>query len=410
VLATGALLIGDPGAPIIGGSLSWRPLRFLGDVSYGWYLWHWPIVVFTAIVFPNQIAALVVASLIALVVSLVTYRAIEQPWRARKNLVGRRAARVLAVSIAAVVTVSFAVEWGAQSGYGLREAGASDFEFGLDFELDERGGNMDGSCFLRSLEYVFEDLSVVGRECSNNVASDSTAVLLLGDSNALAASSGLFAATRSLGIRAVAFAAAGCPFLQGVPFDKAATCPVVQDSYRRIVAEVDPNVVVIVNRVDLYVGPLAHYIDDDHRLIAKDGRPPGSEKENLRAVVSAVRSEVEELVSQGRKVVVMLQPPPGVITGRTLFEKWFPDLTTADRLGVDAVVEQRQRIRKAMIRSLNGLPSVEVMDIGTVICGREDFCEAVEGEELLYSDFSHLNNAGSLRLTDSFVEVFSALR
>lgn len=410
VLATGALLIGDPRAPIIGGSLSWRPLRFLGDISYGWYLWHWPIVVFAAIIFPSHVAALVIASLVALGISLVTYRSIEQPWRARRDLVGRRAAGVLLVSMATVVTTSFAVEWGAQSGYGLREAGASDFEFGLDFELDERGGNMDGSCFLRGLEYVFEDLSIVGRECSNNIASDSTGVLLLGDSNALAASSGLFAATRSLGIRAVAFAGAGCPLLRGVPFDKAATCPIVQESYRQIVADVDPEIVVIVNRLDLYVGPLAHYIDDDHRLISSDGRPLETEKENLRAVANAVRAEVDDLVAQGKKVVVMLQPPPGVITGRTLFEKWFPYLSNADRLGVGAVVEQRIKIRESITKSLNGLPGVVVMDIGTVICGREDFCEAVEGEELLYSDFSHLNNAGSLRLTDSFVEVFSALR
>ena len=409
VFATGLLLLVGPHDELAYRLLSWKPVRTVGDLSYGWYLWHWPFVVFGGIVFPGRVVPLVALSALALVVSYVTYKILEQPMRKMSWISGSRAVLVLVVSIGAIVGVTSLAERGAESGYGLRKEGAADFEFGLDFELIKRGEDMDGACFLGGLEYAFEDLTLVSRGCSNGVDAEKTSILLLGDSNALSASAGVFSASEMLGYRAVAFSGASCPLLQGVPLDKAFTCPPVQDSYRRLVNDLDPRIVVIANRFDLYVGPVAHYFDDDHRLIAADGRPYASEKKNIAHVASAMREEVIDLVGQGKKVVVMLQPPPGLVTGRTLFENWFPQIKNADQLGIGDVVDQRMRIRRSMREALQGIPGVMLFDVGEGICGRSDYCEASDGNELLYSDLSHLNNAGSLRMTDAFVEIFEEL-
>jgi peptidoglycan/LPS O-acetylase OafA/YrhL len=409
VVATGLLLWLNPYDHVVKNWLSLAPLRHLGDVSYGWYLWHWPLVVFTALVFPNRIDLLVVASVGALVLSVFTYWLIEQPLRRKRSIVGIRAGLLLVASMASIIGGTFVAEIAANSGYGLRASGASDFEFGLDFELDQRGGNMDGSCFLRGLEYAFDDLSIIGRECSNGVASNDVAVLLLGDSNALAASAGVFEAAESLGLRAVAFAGAGCPLLRGTPLDKAERCPLVQDSYRQLINDLEPEIVVIVNRYDLYVGPLAHYLDDDHRLLTSDGQPPDSKAASLKAVVSAVQVETAAIAARGINVVVMLQPPPGLLTGRTLFERWRPQIGSAQRLGIVATVNQRMLIRDTIRTAMVEVPGVEVLDIANQICSRSDYCEAREGQEILYGDFSHLNNAGSLKLTNVFIDVFKRI-
>ena len=50
VLGSAGLLVGGIGLPRYGAHslLSIRPMRFLGDISYSLYLWHWPILIIGA--------------------------------------------------------------------------------------------------------------------------------------------------------------------------------------------------------------------------------------------------------------------------------------------------------------------------------------------------------------------------
>ncbi|RYI97974.1 MAG: acyltransferase, partial [Actinomycetales bacterium] len=61
--------------------LGWAPLRWLGERSYGLYLWHWPLIVFAVRLAPPTDAEVAgcLAVAVAVVVSAISYRWVEVP-------------------------------------------------------------------------------------------------------------------------------------------------------------------------------------------------------------------------------------------------------------------------------------------------------------------------------------------
>jgi peptidoglycan/LPS O-acetylase OafA/YrhL len=68
--------------------LSLRPVRYIGRISYSWYLWHWPALVFAVVIFEHQLSPLagVAVVLVSLLPTIATHHFIEDPVRRARNL------------------------------------------------------------------------------------------------------------------------------------------------------------------------------------------------------------------------------------------------------------------------------------------------------------------------------------
>ncbi len=92
-----ALLIaaGETGPSLVGRLLAWRPVVFIGLISYSLYLWHWPIIVFLEqnyILSYKSSKQLRVAVLVAtLIVATLSWLFVETPVRKGRFRPGRRA-------------------------------------------------------------------------------------------------------------------------------------------------------------------------------------------------------------------------------------------------------------------------------------------------------------------------------
>jgi peptidoglycan/LPS O-acetylase OafA/YrhL len=79
----------------LGTALAWTPLTRVGTISYGIYLWHWPIILWLGIREPASsfpVAGAIVAVALTLGVAAASFALVEEPFRRRKAI-GRHAKR-----------------------------------------------------------------------------------------------------------------------------------------------------------------------------------------------------------------------------------------------------------------------------------------------------------------------------
>lgn len=127
-------------APAIGSLLSMGWMRWIGRVSYAWYLWHWPaLVLFKEYTGIHDWPALVGVGLVALVMAWASTRLIERPIMSSRELKCNMAAclclGMTATIVAAATTMSIGSLAVKQASSGVNSASATvSFEsvFGAD--------------------------------------------------------------------------------------------------------------------------------------------------------------------------------------------------------------------------------------------------------------------------------------
>ncbi|MEX2107949.1 MAG: acyltransferase family protein [Solirubrobacterales bacterium] len=94
----GASLYGQAkGAPA--GLLSLAPVRYVGRISYSWYLWHWPALIFATVIWgPLSVVAGVAVVAVSWIPTAATHHWIEDPVRLSKVL-ALRPNRALAIGL-----------------------------------------------------------------------------------------------------------------------------------------------------------------------------------------------------------------------------------------------------------------------------------------------------------------------
>jgi peptidoglycan/LPS O-acetylase OafA/YrhL len=114
--AAAIIFAGIGGKSAVSQTLSFRPLVFIGLVSYAWYLWHWPVIVFVKylpfIEFSTPIAAVCVV--VSFVLAVLTWKFVETPFRQRKILPDQRSLFLFSLTILVLLAVTGAIIWQAK--------------------------------------------------------------------------------------------------------------------------------------------------------------------------------------------------------------------------------------------------------------------------------------------------------
>jgi peptidoglycan/LPS O-acetylase OafA/YrhL len=367
------------------------PLVWMGDISYSWYLWHWPVIVFAGAFWPEAgVFPLVVAAAISLVPAVASNRALEQRLRSRASTPTR--------------TLVFALCW-----IALPLAAAALYRPVTDL-LDRRGD-------VAAFEAAVARHADVGAGCESAIPYGDRAegctwgadvggpsVVLIGDSNAGQFTETLVGANADGTVEVATMAS--CPFsdvvadIPAIPGSFSPDCRrFVTESLEHLEAE-PPDVVVIANATDLIVtGGGMVLADPANGLAVTERGKPQVFEDGLARVAERLR------VAGSRVVIVNVVPKPYgsdprrcsrltvmVDPGRCVTA---PFLLAERSAHTDAVALEKRAAGRA---------GVETWDFGDLICPG-GICVGLSDGLPVWHDDDHISVATATALAPRVAEL-----
>ena len=366
--------------------LALRPLRHVGRISYAWYLWHWPFIVFAVARWGrlSPIEGMIVIA-ISYLPTVATHRLVERPLHHSKTLSARPrlslalggaltscavlAGLALFVTVPRIPVASGTTIQGAAALHlaGAEQPAADALAPPPDKAYDDRGEMFKDGCLVppkgdRSPSCIYGDRT------------SGTTVVLFGDSHAIQYSPALNVLSRRHGWRLVGLAKAGCtPALAGS----------YESGFKRRYSECDTWRRRALSRIShehpamVVVSSLATYrVFKDGRLLDRAASAPLLE--------AAYEKTLRRLRSIGAEVVVIRDGPHPGRDVPDCVSRFLHDLlrcatdrsAALDYPPVDA-------------RAARSVPEVRLVNPVPELCTRR-ICPAVIGNVLVYRNTTHL--------------------
>jgi hypothetical protein len=356
--------------------LSSSPLQVMGRLSYSWYLWHWPLLVFAAALLPNiSIAGKIVVVAGSLGAAAVSYHFVEHPIRFQPSLLKRP---TLSVCLAAIVTLC---SLGAAV-LAMRFAG----QLANEPKMKRITTAVNDITRLPKQECVSSLESPEVRMCQFGNRSSAINIVLFGDSHAIQWFNPLERIAESNGWKLTTVVKSACPSFDIEPLGQSpghlAVCTSWRtEALRRIIA-VRPTIVFMANSTS-YLGNPRTYL----------GKNTGNSAITfaLGNLQDGTRRTLQALV--GLRVVLMRDTPyfsydiPTCLA-RSARHVWYPGGSCeANRSTVlNAAVFESEK------SGASGFPNVHFIDVTDRIC-QNDICLPVQRDGLIYRDHHHLTGA-----------------
>ena len=388
----GTLLIlfaGNSASNVATRTLSNAPLAKVGDWSYSIFLWHWPFVVFAALIWPSSSVAILIATSISFFPALLSYRWVEQPLKA---IAFPEVSRWFVFFVA---TVGLPL---ASAGFLFYGANAS---WWTTWPSEPKPSDhvAAANCYNKPFDSA---------GCTWSTANADGYLLVAGDSHAFAIADGIVQAAGDLGLSTIVTSRAGCPFIsQNKIWSTDPGCAAWQQEVLDFALQKKPRILFIANRTSMYVnkewgwGSLAP--------LEKVSQVK-SNQEAAQDWGQALNQFISDLNNSGIAVIVQ-QPIPDINNrglrsqGPTLArEIWgiVPPMNLHATL--EEVEEARSLVMSAELAADRGNPGLFLFDPVPYLCDPSNCPKVIQGH-VMYLDWGHLSKEGALRLVKPLKKV-----
>lgn len=355
--------------------LSSAPLQFLGKMSYSWYLWHWPFLVFAAALVPNVgTAGRSVAAVASLGAALFAYAVVENPIRFHPRLVGHPAVTLALAAVIMVCSVASSVA-------AIRVARA----LGRAPELRAVTTAVDDIAAMQRERCVTLAESAAVRTCTFGDPVAAITVVLFGDSHAIQWFNALKEIAHARGWRLLTVLKSGCPAFYVAPLEggeaAARNCNEWHAAAMRLIVGLRPSLVI--------AGSATTYLD-----LKRAGRP----ELDLQQWREGARRTFLFLSRAGIPVAAMRDTPrPNfevpTCLARLVRHGWYP--------GGNCEFRRSSALRPAAFAAetsaADGLGDIHFVDMTEEFCDSR-VCWAMKDGMVVYRDDNHLTGTYTARL------------
>ncbi|MDA2964762.1 MAG: acyltransferase family protein [Actinomycetota bacterium] len=383
--------------------LSNKLLVAIGKLSYGLYLWHFPILALWRVDKGTELNGIetTAAMVLTFACSYLMWKFAETPFRDRVRTSNKYVAFVATTGFVALVSIGIVGQntvFGKKSNseLALLEAQARiptelDNWIEIDFESPISGGSMG----------VTERTSPMGD------------VVLLGDSHAGALKDSLSAELEKLNLSGVAFIRAGCPPVSNVIMDppEKFNCTDFNQIIDIVLKDTFVTDVILFSRWTFYVEGTRYtnykgYREDGYEIkFTAPNKKFTSDEERISYLGDQIKLTVDRLESTGKKVH-LIHPLPELGWDPISYAKRFIDQGISWHQKLDIPFSDHLERSRRAVEQLDraASPTTSKLNPADIFCDQQitNWCVASLDNTLYYGDNDHLNENGN-KILASFV-------
>lgn len=370
--AAAIIYAGMGGSSYIKEILGHRPIVFIGLVSYSFYLWHWPVLVFSKMFVLRDLTHLeaAIAVLASFLLAVLSWHYIERPFRTRSTLKDR--ARLFSATFASMAAFIVAGSiFVATSGLPQRVPEGARQIASASLESESFGKRYDcaTSRLIKFHKYG---------PCEIGIPDARPSIAVWGDSHAMAMTTLFDELFRKHGISGILVSTPGCPpvfGLERIAYD--IPCSTMGKSFLDLIERNGIKKVVLVSswngiffeKNSIYDGSVSS--DDTSRF------------ENVRAGLHATF----QILNERKMEVAFMMPTPGA---KEPVPQTMARSVVFHRHAHIEVSGEDYRTRKNLLISIiesSPAPIDAVVDVEGLLCRQT--CDVVRDSHSLYFDSNH---------------------
>jgi len=358
-----------------------KPMQWVGKLSYSWYLWHWPVLVFAAVLFgPLSLAARSACALLSLFMAFAAYRLVENPIRHSKMLASNNRLAVRVMLSAAVVMAVISLTWNSSANIAANTPEQARFtaaEHGLPIIYDA-GCHVD-VLVATSPECLFGDAKLPGL------------VALFGDSHAAQWFPAIAEVANGQGYRLLSLTKSECP---------AASAPFFNARLGRVYTECDTWRAAALARIKA-LHPQVVFVASSYKYPLNPDEWTAGMKKTMAA-----------LSESGARIVVIRDTPrpevhvPTCLARQQWRRSWFE---LQENCGFELQASMESSIYTAEKAVVDQVGNASMKDLTNTIC-ESPVCNPVSGSVVKFRDSNHLSLEFASMMASEFEDVFRQIK